>query len=252
MTIKTQSNTVAVSAGQVVNGSTSQVGSTAGAVAGPPTGAGSGSGSGSAGAAPPTRVPKGFRLELQLMLAGVQSAFPSGTSLAIAGAQTTQVSIVQNLQAALALYAAVDGQESGLAAARADLKTALPGERALYTSLKTALIAFFGKSSPQLKRFGIQLKQRAPATPAQKLIAAEKAKQTRTLRHTQGPKQKAALQFQGQVGISTQVNPQASAGTGEGTSASSTPAGSTSVAGTGGVPSAPPAPVAAVATPTKS
>ena len=58
--------------------------------------------------------------------------------------------------------------------------------------LKTSLVAFFGRGSPELSQLGISERVRTPMSSEQRSIAHAKALNTRKMRHTLGRKQKLA------------------------------------------------------------
>ncbi len=178
-----------------------------------PSGTG-GSNAGTATASPPsslalgTKEPKGFRLKLQQMVAGLSAVIPDSTSIPTLQAGTlTKADMVSQLTQGLTQYAAVDDAEITLTQARASLTGDLPALKAYYDQVKEALKLFFGKNSLMLAKFGLVVaKPKAPLTPEQQLAANARNKQTRGLRHTAGPKQKAQVQFQGQVAVTATVS----------------------------------------------
>jgi hypothetical protein len=86
------------------------------------------------------------------------------------------------------------------------LKDASVADHQLYTKLRDAMIAYFGKRSPMLTQFGIKPRQpRRQLTPEQKVVRAQKARLTRAARHTTGKRQKAAVKFDGTLAVT--VNP---------------------------------------------
>ena len=170
-------------------------------------GANSVGGAGSAGTAP-LKAPKGFRLELQQMLAGVQAVIPDGTLINTPGGSQSKVAIVKELTDALSEYQAIDQPQAALVAARKQLRDDLPSLHALYIELKDALVASFGAKNPLLAQFGLKPRQTPkPLTPEQRVARAVKARQTRSLRHTGGVRQKAAVQYRGEVSVSTELQP---------------------------------------------
>jgi hypothetical protein len=164
-------------------------------------------GSGSAGTLPVKTV-KGFRLKLQQMLAGAEAVIPDGSSITTPGGSLTKASIVKTLTDDLSEFQALDTEQLALGKIRLQLRDDLPGMHTYYTELKDALAGQFGKRSPMLTQFGLKPQQlRKQLTPEQRVARAEKARQTRLLRHTGGVRQKAAVQYQGQVDVSAQLRP---------------------------------------------
>jgi len=196
------------------------------------TGSASGSASsvGATGSTGPVAVnePKGFRLKLQQMLAGVQAVIPDGNSVIIPGGSMTKVEIVKRLTAGTSDYLTVDTSLTALRLARVQLRGELPDLRVLYDQLKASLSASFGKGSPLLAQFGLSpQKARKQLTPEQRVARAAKARATRQLRHTGGVRQKAAVQYQGLVDVSHQLRPQPAPSTGAAPSADVSPGVST-------------------------
>ena len=154
------------------------------------------------------KAPRGLRLELQQMLAGVQAVIPDGTLINTPGGSQSKVAVVKELTDALSEYQAIDIPQAALVAARKQLRDDLPRLHALYTELKDALSASFGRQNPLLAQFGLKPRRLPkPLTPEQRVARAVKARQTRLLRHTGGVRQKAAVQYKGQVNVSTQLQP---------------------------------------------
>jgi hypothetical protein len=162
---------------------------------------------GSVGPAP-MKTPKGFRLKLQQMLAGAQAVIPDGANISTPGGSQSKVAIVKELTDALSGFQSIDTPLAALVAARKQLRDELPALHALYTELKDALTASFGRKNPLLAQFGLKPRQLPrPLTPEQRVARAVKARQTRSLRHTGGVRQKAAVQYVGRVNVSTQLQP---------------------------------------------
>jgi hypothetical protein len=159
-----------------------------------------------------TRPPKGFRLKVQQYLAGVQSVLPAGSSLpGIGAAPMSQSDIVTELTTGLSAYGAVDAQTTALKTTRAQLQASLPALRTFCEQLKNALVAFFGSNSPELANFGITPKSTKVQTLEQKIARVALGQQTRALRGTKGPKEKAAVKARGTVTVSTAISATASA-----------------------------------------
>jgi hypothetical protein len=164
-------------------------------------------GAGSAGTAP-VKPPKGFRLKLQQMLAGVEAVIPDGNSITTTGGSMTKAAMVKILTDEVSEFETVDAGVTALGVARKQIREDLPQMHKLYTELKDALSAQFGRGSPLLAQFGINpQKLRKPLTPEQRVARAAKARQTRLLRHTGGVRQKAAVQYDGKVSVSTELEP---------------------------------------------
>ena len=154
------------------------------------------------------KPPKGFRLKLQQMLAGVEAVIPDGNSITTTGGSLTKAAMVKILTDEVSEFEAVDAGVTTLGVARKQIREDLPQMHKLYTEMKDALSAQFGRGSPLLAQFGINpQKLRKPLTPEQRVARAVKARQTRLLRHTGGVRQKAAVQYDGKVNVSTELEP---------------------------------------------
>jgi len=189
----------------------------------------------SATTVPQTKPATGFRLQLQQMLTGLQTVLPSDASLvAPAGSNTATLpvaTLIQQVQAGLADYSAVDSAELALTQTRAQLDADLPTAKAQFAAMRAALVFFFGAKSLQLAQFGLKpQKAPTPMSPEAKVAAVVKRSQTRAIRHTLGPKQKAQLKFTGQVAVATQVSAPAAV---PAAPASAAPAPAPAVAGSG-------------------
>jgi hypothetical protein len=170
-------------------------------------------GAGSAGTAP-VKALKGFRLKLQQLLAGVQAVIPDGTSITTTGGSLTKAAIVKMLTDDLSEFQSVDAGMTALGVARVQVRDDVPKMHKLYTELKDALLGQFGRGSPLLAQFGFKPRQPPrKLTPEQRVARAAKARQTRLLRHTGGVRQKAAVQYQGKVDVSTALVPTQAAST---------------------------------------
>jgi hypothetical protein len=167
----------------------------------------SSTGAGSTGTAQ-AKAASGTRLKLQQMLAGVQAAIPDGSSLIVPGGSLSKAEIVKRLTDGSSEYEAVDAGVAALGQVRFTLGADIPGLKGFLAELKNALKAQFGSRSPMLAQFGLSpQKVRKQLTPEQRVARAEKARQTRLLRHTGGVQQKAAVKYQGQVVVATQALP---------------------------------------------
>jgi len=171
------------------------------------TSSGSGSGSGSSGGTATTGgaqlstvVPKGLRLKVSQMIAGIQAVVPEGSSVAVGGVVLAKTDLVNELMQISSAYQAVDAGVLAARTARSQLSAQTPGFHKQYTGIKDALLALLGRGNPQLAQFGITTSNGSkPLTPAQKVVRAAKSLKTRALRHTMGKVQKAAVQYTGEL-----------------------------------------------------
>jgi len=155
--------------------------------------------------------PKGFRLQVLLMLQGVQAVLPAGSVVSTASGPLTQAAMVSQLQSVMQAYQAVDDDRVTLKQSLQQVTGQLPGWREQYAQLKATIIAFFGASSPQLGKFGLKPKSKKVLTTAQKMARDARSKQTRVLRGTKGKKAKLAIQYTGPIEVSAQPTPEAGA-----------------------------------------
>jgi hypothetical protein len=186
--------------------------------------------SGSANSTTPTVVPSkvaahGLRAALEAMLSGVQQVIPDGSNVLVAGAQLTKADVVAKLTVFLTQYSAIETQAAVVKADRQGLKQSLPEARQLLQELKDAVIAAFGRGSPDLQKFGVRVRVTRKPTSQQRALAAEKARRTRALRGTKGSRQKAAIRFAGEPTLVLGPNgPQQAAPSSTATSGSKPPA----------------------------
>jgi hypothetical protein len=140
----------------------------------------------------------GLRGALNAMLSGVQTVIPDGNLIRVDGVDQKKADVVTELQAVMTQYAAVDSSAAAAKADRAQLRQALPAAHLLLQHLKDAMIAYLGRGSPELQKFGLKARSGRKPTVQQKALAAEKARRTRALRGTKGSRQKAAIRFAGE------------------------------------------------------
>jgi hypothetical protein len=161
--------------------------------------------------ATPARPPKGLRANLERMLAGARD-LPEGSSLPTAQGAMSKAGVVSELEDAVAKFEAVDAQLVALKQARLEVLVSVDSLLELYTERKAALSIVLGRKSPMLLQFGLKPhQQRRALTAEESVVRAEKARQTRILRHTMGSRQKAALKFDGQIDVKTRLRPTLSA-----------------------------------------
>jgi hypothetical protein len=148
----------------------------------------------------------GFRALLQQMLQGIETVVPDGSSLSTDGGLQTKATLVAELTQVLSAYNTAEAQQLAAKATRTQLKNASAQNHQLYTQLKDALIAFFGRGNPLLGQFGLKARSsRRALTSEQKVLRAAKARATRAARHTMGPRQKAAVKSDGKLTLSVQT-----------------------------------------------
>jgi hypothetical protein len=136
---------------------------------------------------------KGFDLELSNLTQGVEKVIPPGSSMMVNGQSYTQPQLVALLKGALALYEDVRLAKAALIGAIQKRRQKDAATHELYQQLKAALIANFGRSNPQLGRFGLKPRSPRALTGPEKQLRAAKAKITRRKRNTMGSRQKAGV-----------------------------------------------------------
>jgi hypothetical protein len=123
-----------------------------------------------------------------LLIAGIQKHLFSAT-LTLAGASYTGAALVALLEARVS---AVGGSITAKAAYSAAVKAEeveLVETQAVVNALRRTLLAMYTDAST-LGDFGLSPPKKPSVTPAQRVVAAAKAKATRTARHTMGSQQK--------------------------------------------------------------
>ena len=138
-------------------------------------------------------TPKGLEAEVSLLIKGVSTSVPDGSSLTVAGQSWTKAALMAELQTGLDLYQKVKDQVQALKEDRQARSTGLPAIRKLAKALRHALIGTFGQGSPMLEQFGIKAVVRNPLTAEQLSLRAARARATRVARHTLGTRQKQAI-----------------------------------------------------------
>jgi len=149
---------------------------------------------------------KGLQAHLQQLLQGVQAVVPDGSSLPVGSGNESKADMVAELTQVLSVYKTAEARQIEAIKARTQVKDARVVDHALYTKLKDAVIAYFGKGNPLLAQFGIRARWRPRAlTPEQKMLRVAKLRATRAARHTMGSRQKAAVKSDGKLTLSVQT-----------------------------------------------
>jgi hypothetical protein len=133
---------------------------------------------------------------------------PDGSSIPVAGGTVSKVEMVRRLEQGVGYYEAIDAQLLALQLARRQLLDAAGDLQELHAVWKASLSVSLGRQSPELTQFGLKpLAERRALNSEERLVRAEKARQTRRLRHTGGVRQKAALRYRGKVDVNTKLFP---------------------------------------------
>jgi hypothetical protein len=145
--------------------------------------------------------PSGLQSKIQSALAGVQN-LPSGSTLQISGQIMTQAQLVTKLTGYLPAVSAVTDAKAALEQALQARKAAAPDTREFLVLLRAALVAFYGRGSAALGKFGMSAKKPAGPSPQTAILAAAKRTLTRRKRGTMGKKQKASIKAIGTPQVS--------------------------------------------------
>jgi hypothetical protein len=146
--------------------------------------------------------PSGLQLKIQSALTGVQQVLPSGSSIMIGGETATQAQLVTKLTGFLSQLSAVTDAKAAYTTVVQSRTAAETTMREYLAQLRGALVAFYGRNSPALGKFGMSAKTPAPQTTQTKIVAAAKRTLTRLKRGTLGTKQKASIKAVGTPQIS--------------------------------------------------
>ena len=153
-------------------------------------------------------APKGFRQKVSQMIAGLDAVIPDGSSVTVGGQGVAKADLVTEMTQIISAYQAIEAAIAAIKGVRSQLSAQLPGFHKQYLDLKDGLVSSLGRGNPQLAQFGMAAsKQAKPLSPEQKVVRAAKALKTRAMRHTMGPRAKAAVQYTGKVQVSVSSTP---------------------------------------------
>jgi uncharacterized protein involved in exopolysaccharide biosynthesis len=160
----------------------------------------------------------------QQLITGMQSRLPATFSTTLSGQTFTLVQIVALLQARIDARNKVTSARGAYKLALAQLAALLASDKDPMVALKRLLLAMFAGQADALADLGVAEPKTTTRSVAEKQASVEKAKATRTARHTMGPKAKLAI-----TGDSTPEVPAAASAATAGTA----PAATTAPSGTG-------------------
>jgi hypothetical protein len=127
----------------------------------------------------------------QLLISGIQKHFASG-SIILNGTSYTGPALVSAVQARLsAVNATIAAKATWQAAVKAEDEELLTSQSFL-NALRKSLYTMFTDIN-DLADFGLKPHKKPALTPAERVVAAAKAKATREARHTMGAVQKKAI-----------------------------------------------------------
>ncbi len=135
-------------------------------------------------------APGAFEIAVSKVLQGVTAVIPATSNLVIAGSPMTKAQMEQKLQAILAEYDAIRTARAALQGTLQTAKSSRIADHEFLMQLHAALVALFGRQSPELQKFGYKPMKRRTTTAAEKVSAEAKRKVTRELRHVMGSRQK--------------------------------------------------------------
>ncbi|MBS2032575.1 MAG: hypothetical protein JST54_32175 [Deltaproteobacteria bacterium] len=146
---------------------------------------------------------------LAAILNGVNTSFPSGSSLAIDGVTYDKAGLGQKIQEVISPYITVEElatQHTNAVKARAAAEAGAKD----FTDKLVKGIEYLVNSDPNsLSKFGISLpKTKRKLTAQEKFERAAKAKATRAMRGTRGPRQLEDVKAKGDVSVSVTLTPQ--------------------------------------------
>ena len=131
--------------------------------------------------------------ELQQMLLGVTKYLPQTSTVVVEKSSLTAAQMANRINGYLQAFADLRDKREQARQQLGVLQQLLPEAHGFYMGLKAALVAFFGRASPELSQFGISVGGRKPLTVEQKAIAHVRAVNTRKVRNTLGRRQRLAL-----------------------------------------------------------
>ena len=141
-------------------------------------------------------------LKVQSALDGVQEVLPAGTALMINKQSVTQAQLVTQLSGYLPNLKAVADAKAAYAQTVITRRADEQVVREFLAQLRLALVAYLGVGSPDLAKFGMSAKKRAPQDGQTSVLAAAKRTLTRQKRGTLGKTEKASIKAIGTPQVS--------------------------------------------------
>lgn len=140
-------------------------------------------------------VTKGTELRLDTAFTGVQNNFPTAiTEIVVNGKKYDQTSLLRELDGARAPWKDARQAHAVLRQFTSEKPEHRKFAQDLLAGVESALVAYFGRESEELTKFGFTpFKRRRPLTVEEKIQRVAKAKITREKRGTLGKNQKAAI-----------------------------------------------------------
>jgi hypothetical protein len=161
----------------------------------------------------------------EALIAGIQKYLPNATFL-VDGHQATASQVTATLQSRVNAYEAVIAAEATFHGTVQSSKATVESTDSYAAAIRQTMAAMYASQPAILAELSVSARKKpAPRTVEQKVVAAAKAKATRTARHTLGPVQKSGIQGALTGPVVVPVN-----GASNGASAPSPPAPATPVA----------------------
>ncbi|HEY1696834.1 MAG TPA: hypothetical protein VGG39_31960 [Polyangiaceae bacterium] len=127
------------------------------------------------------------------VITGIQKNLQNAPSLALAGTTFTAATLTQLVQSRIDAANAIIAAEAAFHAKVAAFRVLSAQVTKVLRGLRQLVINTFGEDSPILADFGFTAPKTGTLTPEQQVAKAAKAKATRELRGTKGPKAKLAI-----------------------------------------------------------
>jgi hypothetical protein len=137
--------------------------------------------------------PGKFETSVLKAIAGVTQVIPATSNLVINGSSVTQKQLLAQLQNIANEYQAVRDAKSAYTASLQSEKGSVTADKEYMLQFHAAIVAYFGRQSPQLAQFGFTPAKPKKLTGAAIVSKTAKAAATRELRGTLGPKEKQAV-----------------------------------------------------------
>ena len=138
--------------------------------------------------------PQGLELKIAKILAEIGAAIPQGKTVDVGGKTYTVDELVKKLQSYQALFIGPRETRASLRQMVADREAATPEVVGFLSDLGAGFVGVLGRKNPELDKLGYPPRKENRKLTAEELLhRSEKARLTRELRHTLGPRQKEQL-----------------------------------------------------------
>ncbi len=137
--------------------------------------------------------PGHFEQSILKAIVGVTQVIPATGSLFISGSSSTQKQILAKLQGIVDEYSAVRSAKASYNTVLQTQRNNAGADHEYLMQLHAAVVAAFGRQSPELAKFGFTPGKPRKTTVAKQAEAAAKRQETRKLRGTMGKNEKAGI-----------------------------------------------------------